>query len=235
MADFCVILIIYTVWRALMIDFSHIEHYRENNRIEAKKALGGLPESIWETYSAFANTLGGIILLGVEEKRDGSFHVVDLPSPEWIIADFWDIMNDPKKVSVNILKEENVTVEVIKGKQIIAIRIPRALPDEQPVYIGNDPFTGTYRRNGEGDYRCKPAEVREMVECATSAEAAGEPTQKKAVITFLTEYIFASEAELAVLLGTDSEQTQRIIDEMLGEEILRRTVEKGKIIYKLKS
>ncbi len=28
-----------------MIDFSKIEQYRENNRIETKKALGGLPKT----------------------------------------------------------------------------------------------------------------------------------------------------------------------------------------------
>ena len=109
-----------------MIDFSKIEQYRENNRIEAKKALGGLPQSIWETYSAFANTLGGVILLGVEEHRDHSLHTVDLPDPERLINEFWEIINDPKKVSVNILTEDQIQTVEADGNHIIAITVPRA-------------------------------------------------------------------------------------------------------------
>lgn len=32
----------------------------ENDEIECKKAGGGLPKDLWETYSAFANTIDGI-------------------------------------------------------------------------------------------------------------------------------------------------------------------------------
>ncbi len=51
-----------------MIDLNEIEKYKENSQIEAKKASDGLPHSVWNTYSSFANTFGGIILLGVEKN-----------------------------------------------------------------------------------------------------------------------------------------------------------------------
>ena len=146
-----------------MLDFENLQNYRENNRIEAKQALGGLPESIWETYSAFANADGGILLLGVEELPDKSLHALDLLDPQWLIEDFWTILNDPWMVSVNILTEENVQVHQIDGKSIIAITIPKARSCERPVYIENDPYRGTYRRSGEGDYRCTREEVDAML------------------------------------------------------------------------
>ena len=146
-----------------MIDFTNIEKYKENNRIEAKRAIGGLPHSIWETYSAFANTLGGIILLGVEEHADKSLHPVDLPAPENLIKEFWDIVNNVNKVSANILSDRDVTIEYIDGKHIVAIRVPRAHRSDKPVYIDGNPISGSYRRNGEGDYKCTKEEVQAMM------------------------------------------------------------------------
>ena len=68
-------------------DLEFLSEYREDNRIEAKRAQGGLPHSLWETYSAFANTLGGVILLGVAEAKDGSLYSVPLLDPEELVED----------------------------------------------------------------------------------------------------------------------------------------------------
>lgn len=161
-----------------MIDLDNLKKYKENNRIEAKRSLGGLPHSIWETYSAFANTYGGILLLGVEDNKDKTLHPVDLPDPEGLIREFWDIVNDKTKVSANILREKDVTIENIDGKSIIAIRVPRARQKDRPVYIGTDPYAGSYRRSGDGDYRCAPDKVKTMLRRAKAKLCQKTPGDK---------------------------------------------------------
>ena len=149
-----------------MIDFNNLGVYRENNRIEAKTAQGGLPKSIWETYSAFANTLGGIILLGVTEKSDKSFDTIDLKNTDKLIKDFWDIVNNPKKVSANLLSSKDVYELEVNGDHIVVINVPRADRSYRPVYIDGNPLN-TYRRNGEGDYKCTHEEYQSMVRDAS--------------------------------------------------------------------
>ncbi len=146
-----------------MIDLTDIGRYRENNRIEAKKAIGGLPHSIWETYSAFANTLGGVILLGVAELEDKSFACVLLPDPEYLVEEFMLGVNDPKVVSANILRPGDVRIEDCDGRRIVVIDVPRAEEKDIPVYCGGDPYSGSYYRRGEGDFRIPPYQVLRMM------------------------------------------------------------------------
>ena len=63
-------------------DIRKFDQYRENNRLEVKRAAAGLPDSLWSTYSSMANSSGGVILLGVAEKNDGSFMTTGMKNAE---------------------------------------------------------------------------------------------------------------------------------------------------------
>ena len=64
------------------LDLNSLTLVRENNQLEAKKAQHGLPGSLWETYSAFANTNGGQILLGASEDENGRLTITGVGNPE---------------------------------------------------------------------------------------------------------------------------------------------------------
>lgn len=146
-----------------MFDWNNLAQYKETNRIEAKQAVGGLPHSIWETYSAFANSDGGVILLGVaERKTDKSLYAVDLPDPWRLVAQFWELVNNPRIVSKNILHEASVCIERADGKDIVVIYVPKANPQDKPIYIGGNRETGAYYRRGESDIRIPKARLDKM-------------------------------------------------------------------------
>ena len=83
-------------------DVNRFDEYREGNRLEVKRAKDSLPQNLWETYSAMANCYGGMILLGVTEKPDGSFSATGLSDTEKLRKDFWNTINNRKKISVNL-------------------------------------------------------------------------------------------------------------------------------------
>ena len=143
----------------------------ETDAVEFKKAKGGMPASFWESYSAFANTDGGIIVLGVAES-DGKRTIVGVSAVDKMIADIWNAANNPQRVSANVLFNHQVYKVRCGSKVVVVVEVPRAERTERPVYVGRDVFRGTFRRNGEGDYHCSQEAVEAMIrdKCPETAD-----------------------------------------------------------------
>ena len=144
-----------------------IDKFFENDEIECKEATDNLPKDLWETYSAFANTRGGTIYLGIKEKN-GKFSISGVNNTDKTIKELWDNLNNNNKVNMNILSDKDVSIERIDGKNVIKIIVPRADRRQKPIFIGDNPYNinkrfGTFRRNHSGDYKCNKQEVDRMI------------------------------------------------------------------------
>jgi ATP-dependent DNA helicase RecG len=140
----------------------------EDTSLEFKEASGkdgegALPKSFFQTYVAMANTHGGTIVLGIREKPKGTFTISGIKNPSGVIKQVWDELNNRQQVSVNLLTNEMISVFNLQGRNIIRVRIPRAIRSQRPVYLGLNPLAGTYRRNHEGDYLCDSETVKRML------------------------------------------------------------------------
>ena len=146
-----------------LFDIAQYDTYKEDNRREVKKATGGLPNSLWETYSAFANCYGGVIILGLKETTDKTWRTTGLKDADKLLKSFWDTINNRQKVSINLLRDSDVKVHHIGEDVVLVIYVPMAKREQKPVYINDDLFGSTFRRNHEGDYHCTKLQVKAML------------------------------------------------------------------------
>lgn len=147
---------------------SELELLAESIDIECKAAqgkdgLGELPGSIWESYAAMANTVGGEIYLGIEESKDHRFIVRGIKRPEKIVKAFWDGVRSRKTVSADVLPPNGVVIINHGDISVVRIVVPRADRRSRPVYVGDNPLTGTYVRRHEGDYRLEAEAVKRLM------------------------------------------------------------------------
>ena len=135
----------------------------ECDDLEFKSAAGGFPGSFWDTYSAFANSEGGTIVLGVQEKK-GKFFLDNLTEEqvEKYKKDFWNNANNRSTISVNLMHNDDLVIGNYKGYAFMLFFVPRASREQRPVFRTTDPYKGTFKRNYEGDYKCTEKEVQRM-------------------------------------------------------------------------
>ena len=135
--------------------YSRKEEWKEGWELEFKSAKGGLPKDLWESYSAFANTDGGLIILGVTD--DGIIEGVKKPQQR--IKEFIDTANNPSKCNLNLCSSnESIAVVSLADKEVVVFQIPRAECSDRPVTVNNI----SYIRYGESDKRCTARDLDKL-------------------------------------------------------------------------
>ncbi|GIK26220.1 MAG: hypothetical protein BroJett006_24660 [Betaproteobacteria bacterium] len=129
---------------------------------QGQDGKGELPKDFWPTYSAMANTHGGVVLLGVRET-DGKFSIAGLENPDKVRSDLFNTLNNPAAVSTNLLSDADVAEADVDGKSILVVRIPRAQRKQKPVFLKGQPLGNTYRRLNDGDRHCDDEMVKRML------------------------------------------------------------------------
>ncbi len=140
---------------------------RETVDLECKRAQGAsgdgeVPKDFWPTYSAMANTQGGVVLLGVREDQ-GRFSAVGIRNPAKVRAELFNNLNNPAKVSANLLDDSQVLEHRVSGQVILAVHVPAAGRKHRPVYLHGQPLTQTYRRLNDGDRSVDEESVKRML------------------------------------------------------------------------
>ena len=145
----------------------------ERISFECKKAENNIPKSVWETYSSFANTIGGIIVLGITENvkfvgEANHFEITGITNPQKLRKEFFDTLNS-NKVNRNILTDSDVEIIDYEGLPLMCITVPQADYRQRPIYINGNMMNGAFKRNYEGDYHCTEEDVKAMIRDANDS------------------------------------------------------------------
>ena len=117
----------------------------ETNNIEFKKAKDGVPENLYDTFSSFSNTSGGIIIFGVDEKNN--YDICGITNPDIFQKKITEqsLMMEPKIRPI-------ITICEYDGKIIASAEIPELDVFNKPCYYsGKGKMKGSYIRVGDAD------------------------------------------------------------------------------------
>ena len=179
--------------------------------IEVKKAAGGLPKSLRETLSAFSNTRGGVLVLGLDEATN--FAPATIDNPAKMASDLASLcsndMDPPLRPYIQILAFE--------GVQLLVAEIPELPREQKPCFYRGAGLTkGAYIRVHDGDRQLSSYEVQMML------SARGQPKDDLEAVDGVGLDALDPHLVSAMVLRLRSSRPYAYRD-LNTEEILRRT------------
>jgi predicted HTH transcriptional regulator len=137
---------------------------------EAKAASTELPKNVWETVSAFANSSGGWVVLGVTQHGK-KFEVTGVSDAEKIEQDFTTALRSRNKFNIVILPRcEKYEID---DKTVLAFFIPSS--DKKPVYFNS--LQNTYIRTASGDQRASEHEINALYRDQSFGSISAKPVE----------------------------------------------------------
>lgn len=143
----------------------------EWNDAEFKESRSALSKSAFETVSAFANTHGGWLVLGI--KQDGErFEICGVDVPDKIQNDFLSVLHADNKVNHDLdITERRYQLD---GKTVLAFHVAENPRTRKPVYLDGD-IRRTFIRKGGGDYKAQSQDIERMLHDASADRWDGQP------------------------------------------------------------
>jgi ATP-dependent DNA helicase RecG len=178
--------------------------------VEVKNGGGGLPKSLRETLSAFSNTCGGVVILGLDESR--GFAAVGLLNPAKLAADFGSMCSSEMEPAIRPL----IQIHQFEAEQVVVAEIPELDPGQRPCfYIGAGMTKGSFVRVSDGDRRLSAYEVQMML------SSRGQPRDDEQAVpgTGIGDLIQASTDALIARLRTSRPYAFQDLDRLA---VLRR-------------
>lgn len=143
----------------------------EWSQTEFKAARQGLPKSVFETVSAFANTSGGWLVLGIVQNGE-AFEIEGVNEPDRLQNDLLSVLHADAKLSHDVdVREHRYEHD---GRVVLAFHVAENPRSRKPVYLDGD-LRRSFLRKGGGDYRAQPADIERMLRDASADRWDGQP------------------------------------------------------------
>ena len=134
----------------------------DTESVEVKAAAGGLPKTFVETVSAFSNTSGGVIVLGLSEVDEFR------PVKGFRARAIADAAAQACRESMEPAVYASVDIEEFENAPVVVAIVPELQPHRKPCFIKNRGLhNGSYFRMGDGDRRMTPYEADMICENRT--------------------------------------------------------------------